>query len=135
MKTRGDGNFPVGLGVTRERAFERGPGHTLRFPRINHFVGSGHHDAVNLQGTKFCSEQLDRRARLFVNQAANVRVDSARREVTLSQMFDWYKQDFGSSVEGVLSFIGKYRSDGGLLRQGNWKVSYFEYDWGINEAR
>ena len=80
-------------------------------------------------------EELDRRARLFVNQAANVRVDSARREVTLSQMFDWYKQDFGSSVEGVLSFIGKYRSDGGLLRQGNWKVSYFEYDWGINEAR
>jgi hypothetical protein len=79
-------------------------------------------------------EQLDRRARLFVNQTPNVRVDSGHREVMLSQLFDWYKQDFGSSREAVLTFIAKYRPDGALLRQGPWKISYFEYDWGINET-
>jgi hypothetical protein len=52
-------------------------------------------------------EQLDRRTRLFVNQASNVRVDSGRREVMLSQLFDWYKQDFGSSRQAVVSFIAK----------------------------
>ena len=65
---------------------------------------------------------------LFVNQASNVRVDGARREVTLSALFDWYGKDFGSPVEAVLRFIGKYRTDGTLLRDGKWKVSYFAYD-------
>jgi hypothetical protein len=78
-------------------------------------------------------EQLERRTRLFVNQQRNIRVDSQRREATLSQLFDWYKQDFGGSTEAVLGFIGHYRPDGGLLRQGKWKLRYFDYDWGINE--
>jgi len=80
-------------------------------------------------------EQLERRARLFLNQASNVSVDGARREVRLSALFEWYGQDFGASVEAVLRFIGKYRSDGALLREGTWKVRYFTYDWGINEAK
>ena len=80
-------------------------------------------------------EQLERGARLFLNRASNVSVDAARREVRLSALFDWYGQDFGSSVEAVLRFIGKYRTAGALLQEGKWKVSYFAYDWGINEAK
>jgi len=64
-----------------------------------------------------------------------VRVDSGLREAILSQLFNWYKEDFGSSREAVLGFIAKYRPDGVLLRQGRWKISYFEYDWGINEVQ
>ena len=79
--------------------------------------------------------QLDRGARLFVNQRRNVRVDGARGEVRLSPLFDWYKEDFGGSEEAILSFIAKYRPDGILLRQGKWKLSYIEYDWGINEVQ
>ena len=78
-------------------------------------------------------EQLNRRAKLFLNQTPNVRIEIGRREVMLSQIFDWYRQDFGPSQEAVLSFIAKYRPDGALLRQGTWKISYFEYDWRINE--
>ena len=78
-------------------------------------------------------EQLDRRARLFVNQMPNVRIESGRREVMLSRLFDWYRQDFGSTPEAVLSFIAKYRPDGALLRQGIWKINYLEYDWRIND--
>jgi len=79
--------------------------------------------------------QLEGRARLFLNQERNVRVDNVKREVTLSKIFDWYKQDFGSSVEAVLGFIGKYRTDGAQLRYGPWKLRYFDYDWGINDVR
>jgi Protein of unknown function, DUF547 len=81
-------------------------------------------------------EQLESRARLFLNQTRNVRVNSARREVSLSEIFQWYQQDFGDSAEGILAFIGKYRTvDGAELRQGKWKIRYIEYDWGINEAK
>ena len=81
-------------------------------------------------------EQLEARTRLFLNQTRNVRANSAQREISLSQIFQWYQQDFGVSPEAVLTFISKYRTvDGVELRQGKWKIHYVEYDWGINEAR
>ncbi len=40
-------------------------------------------------------EQLEARARLFLNQTRNVRVNIAQREVSLSQIFHRYQQDFG----------------------------------------
>ena len=77
-------------------------------------------------------EQLEARTRLFLNQTRNIRFDSAQREVSLSQIFEWYKEDFGNSTENLLAFIGKYRNE---FRQGKWKVRYVEYDWGINDAK
>jgi Protein of unknown function, DUF547. len=80
--------------------------------------------------------QLVSRTTLFVNQERNVRLNRARREAELSQIFQWYAQDFGASTEELLSFIGKYRTtDGAELHEGKWKVRYFKYDWGINEAK
>jgi hypothetical protein len=83
-------------------------------------------------------EQLEARARLFLNQTRNVRVNSPQREVSLSQIFQWYQQDFGVSPKAVLTFISKYRTvDGVELRQGKWKIRYFDYDcrWGRLIAR
>jgi len=81
-------------------------------------------------------DQLESRTRLFLNEARNVRPESGRREVGLSAIFDWYKQDFGGSPEAVLTFISRYRTvDGPDLREGKWRLRYFEYDWGINEAK
>jgi len=77
-------------------------------------------------------EQLEARTRLFLNQMRNIRFNSAQREVSLSQIFEWYREDFGNSMENLLAFIGKYRSE---VRLGKWKVRYIEYDWGINDAR
>jgi hypothetical protein len=77
-------------------------------------------------------EQLEARTRLFLNQTRNIRFNSAQREVSLSQIFEWYKEDFGDSTERLMAFIGKYRTE---LRQGKWKVRYIEYDWGINDAK
>jgi hypothetical protein len=80
-------------------------------------------------------EQLEARARLFLNQERNIRVNRAQREVTLSQIFEWYKQDFGDSTERVLAFIAKYRpGDGSELRQERWKLRYIDYDWRINNS-
>jgi hypothetical protein len=73
-------------------------------------------------------EQLEARTRLFFNQTRNVRFNSAQRELSLSQIFEWYKQDFGDSTEKVLAFIGKYRSV-----EGKWNLRYIEYDWRIND--
>ena len=81
-------------------------------------------------------EQLESRTRFFLNQERNIVVDSARREVRLSAIFDWFREDFGSSAESVVAFIARYRPDLGIAwQQGKWKLRYFDYDWRINEAR
>jgi hypothetical protein len=80
-------------------------------------------------------EQLESRTKLFLNQDRAIRVDSVNHEVGISQIFDWYKKDFGNSTKAMLDFIGKYRpADREALQQGTWKISYLDYDWGINEA-
>jgi hypothetical protein len=127
----------------RERSLRDIENNTIRKqfsePRIHFAIVCASKGCPWLSRDAFMGDRLDKQlesaARLFVNQERNVRVDSGRREVGLSKIFQWYKQDFGSSTEAVLGFIGKYRPDGGLLRQGKWTAHYFDYNWGINEAQ
>ena len=44
----------------------------------------------------------------------------------VSEIFNWFGGDFGGK-EGVVKFVEKYQ---GSLN-GN-KITYFEYDWGLN---
>lgn len=78
--------------------------------------------------------KLDARARLFLNQERNVKVDLSKRTLQLSKIFDWFQKDFSSNPADIPKFIAKYREkDGGELAKGNWKVLFFDYDWSLNE--
>lgn len=78
--------------------------------------------------------KLDGRARLFLNQERNVKVDFSKRTLQLSKIFDWFQKDFTSSPTEVPKFIAKYRDkDGGELAKGKWKVLFLDYDWSLNE--
>ncbi len=76
---------------------------------------------------------LDRQARRFVQQRRSVTIDAAAGEVTLSEIFKWYKDDFGSSI---LDYIRRYASEEqrraiDALKQP--KIKYYDYDWSIND--
>ena len=43
-------------------------------------------------------EQLQRAARSFISDPANVNVNVAEGKLELSKIFQWYKQDFGGSL-------------------------------------
>jgi hypothetical protein len=72
--------------------------------------------------------QLDEQTRLYVNSPLGVKPEGDG--AALSKIFDWYKEDFGGDG-AVLAFLKKYR--GGKLDFK--KISYQEYDWGLNEAK
>jgi thiol-disulfide isomerase/thioredoxin len=80
----------------------------------------------------------------FVNQPANVAVDHGRRTVTLSKIFEWYREDFQKHARSrrigkghVLDFVAHY-GRGSLRREletairGGYRVGYFAYDWSVN---
>ncbi|TAK30143.1 MAG: DUF547 domain-containing protein [Myxococcaceae bacterium] len=82
--------------------------------------------------------QLDREARRFCNEPRNVRVDPAARRVVLSQIFNWYEQDFvetersrGQADGDRITFINRYRAEGDQIPR-SFAVEFVDYDWTIN---
>jgi hypothetical protein len=75
--------------------------------------------------------QLDAAAREFVNDARNVRVDAAAREVWLSAIFDFYTQDFATDrkPEGLIEYVNRYRSE---PIDAGFSVRFIPYDWTLN---
>ncbi|MDO6473107.1 DUF547 domain-containing protein [Maribacter sp. 1_MG-2023] len=73
--------------------------------------------------------QLQKQTVLALNNPNFIKVNKNKAQI--SQLFEWYKGDFeqkGSTVD----FINTYRKE--QLPE-NAKVSYYPYDWSLNEAK
>jgi hypothetical protein len=79
----------------------------------------------NLEG------QFETLAKGYVNSDRGVRYNAATKTAELSKIFDWYKDDFKGDG-GPVAFINKRRSS---PLPADAKISYQDYDWGLNEAR
>jgi hypothetical protein len=78
---------------------------------------------------------LETETRRFLNEPRNVAIDATRRVITLSKLFDWYKEDFGRTQREMLDFLARYReSDRSSLSENGWRIQHFEYDWSPNAA-
>jgi hypothetical protein len=64
-----------------------------------------------------------------VNSDRGVRLSADKETAELSQIFEWYKDDFKG---GVLEFINKRRS---TPLPPDVKISYRKYDWALNDAK
>ena len=73
-------------------------------------------------------QQLDQQTRKALNDPQFIRVQG--NQVELSQIFDWYASDFGGNKKAVLDYINRYRTN--ALPTGG-KVSYYDYDWNLND--
>ncbi|MFO7987385.1 MAG: hypothetical protein R6U38_16115 [Desulfatiglandaceae bacterium] len=74
-------------------------------------------------------------AKSFVN-SSEVIVLPEKNKVFLSQIFDWYKRDFGGK-EGVRRFLLRYldKDEKWAFIDQNWskiKMEYLFYDWDLN---
>ncbi|KAM9804925.1 uncharacterized protein ACB057_006803 [Neosynchiropus ocellatus] len=85
--------------------------------------------------------QLRTAAEAFLENDDACVVDSGKKEVRLSQIFKWYKADFGGTDEKLLSWILDHMGDSpkktslkGVLSGGKTKVSYLPYDWSSNSS-
>jgi hypothetical protein len=76
-------------------------------------------------------EQFEKMAKGYVNSDRGVRYSAESKTAQLSKIFDWYKDDFGGAA-GALAFINKRRS---TPIPEEAKISYQEYDWGLNEVK
>ncbi|MEO0539353.1 MAG: DUF547 domain-containing protein [Cyanobacteria bacterium P01_A01_bin.105] len=91
--------------------------------------------------------QLDDQVEQWLAKPDGLAIDQAAGEVRLSKIFDWFGQDWipsygvesgfaGSEAErAVLNFISNYVSEEerAYLVAGDYTVSYFGYDWSLND--
>ena len=82
-------------------------------------------NAGNLDG------QFETLAKGYVNSDKGVRYNATAKTAELSKIFDWYKDDFKADG-GPVAFINKRRSS---PIPADAKISYQDYDWGLNEAK
>ncbi len=73
--------------------------------------------------------QLDNAGKEFLNDKAknNIAADKA----SLSKYFSWYKGDFKQNGS-MTDFINKYSS---TKMNANTRISYLDYNWGLNEQK
>ncbi|XP_051870796.1 uncharacterized protein LOC127569854 [Pristis pectinata] len=95
--------------------------------------------AIKTYSAKDIDQQLKISAEAFLDGADGCQVDVAKKEVRLSQIFKWYKIDFGGTDEKLLKWVFEHLQDSPkkkalkeLLNHGTIKVGYLPYDWSTN---
>ena len=79
-------------------------------------------------------ERLDNVAANFINNPEKVRLDRENGVLYLSQIFEWYAEDFEDTHNGVIDFIAEYlpETDAAFLKREKVQLQYLQYDWSLN---
>uniref|UniRef100_UPI00398E87AD uncharacterized protein isoform X3 n=1 Tax=Pristiophorus japonicus TaxID=55135 RepID=UPI00398E87AD len=91
----------------------------------------------------YTAQEIDTQLKIsteaFLDGADGCQIDVSKKEVRLSQIFKWYKIDFGGTDEKVLQWVFEHLGDSPkkkvlkqLLEQGMIKVTHLPYDWSTN---
>lgn len=76
-------------------------------------------------------QQLQQLAVNAMNNTQFTRVEKENKKVLLSEIFNWYKDDFIAEAPNLLSYVNKYRS---IKIDANFSVGNYTYNWKLNEA-
>ncbi len=74
-------------------------------------------------------QQLDKKTKQAMNDPKFIRVMDDKKQVQISKIFDWYKNDFTKNNKSALAFINKYRDK---KIPDSYQVGYYEYNWQLN---
>lgn len=83
--------------------------------------------------------QLEEETKIFLNDTSRNIFNIDEREADISQIFNWFDEDFGETDENILKFVSQYLPDNIKKDiQSNiedWDVSYQSYNWDLNEQK
>lgn len=75
-------------------------------------------------------QQLEQQTILAINNPSFIKVNTKSNKVEISQIFEWYKEDFVTKKSSYIDFLNKYKSE---QISSNYKVSFYSYDWTLNK--
>ena len=82
--------------------------------------------------------QLDRQVAAWLADPARNKYDQSKKKIEVSQIFDWFKDDFVRDAGSVQAWIAKYAPE----KEREWiasakdlKIAHLDYSWSLNDAR
>lgn len=82
---------------------------------------------------KKLNQELEEQAKLFFSEERNVRVDEKEKKVFLSEILDFFPEDFLKKATSLIAYANKYRVKPKQLPE-NFEVDYIPYDWKVNNS-
>jgi len=76
------------------------------------------------------AEQLESQTKMALNDSRFVRYEQGKLQ--LSQIFNWYPNDFGGTTEKIIATINEFRDD---PLPSDITYSFYNYDWTLNDSR
>ncbi|WP_165748217.1 DUF547 domain-containing protein [Cellulophaga sp. Z1A5H] len=76
------------------------------------------------------NSQLTQQTKKALNNPSFIVVE--KDKVKISQLFEWYKKDFTQNNTSLIDFINTYKTE--KLPE-NAKISYYPYDWDLNDIK
>ena len=73
--------------------------------------------------------QLNRETRYFFAETRNVRIDQAARTLYLSEILDFYTEDFLAQAASLPAYVNRYRT---AKIAEDYTIKFHPYDWTIN---
>lgn len=74
--------------------------------------------------------QLKKQAAISINDKDFIRIDRDKKEMQLSQIFEWYSLHFGNSKAQQIAYLNKYLK---VPVSSDYKIKYYTYNWDLNE--
>lgn len=75
-------------------------------------------------------KQLEQQTKLALNNPNFIKINDKNKTVEVSQIFEWYKEDFSSKNSSLIDFLNKYKT---AKIASNYKIIYYNYDWSLNK--
>ena len=106
----------------------------LKDPFLNFVLVCGANGCPPLIDHAYLPESIDNQLLDQVVKSINndnfIRVNTTDKTIQVSEIFDWYKEDFVDKEGKIINFINKYRND---KIDPDFKVSYYKYNWSLNK--
>ncbi len=125
--------FVIGGRETSLYDFENDVIRPMGEPRVHFALNCMVRGCPRLPRTAFTAAKLEAQlaaaARLFVSERRNIDPDPARKAVHLSEIFDFYTDDFLKQAPSLISYVNRYRAE--KLPE-SYTVEFIDYDWTVN---
>lgn len=101
-------------------------------PRIHFAINCASYSCPDLLNSAYIpgslESQLTSVTKRFINDSSKNKLDE--NEVKVSEIFNWYSDDFKTKNTTVLDFITKYTN---VTINDGAKISFVDYNWSLNE--
>lgn len=80
-------------------------------------------------------KQLNSQMAAFINDSTRNEFDAKRGKVKASSIFKWFSGDFERDAGSVTEYLARFAAPDKQVLLKTAKLSYLDYDWGLNDAK